>query len=75
MQHQNQISAFYGAKAFRVGEPASQTPGTLPNRTPVTVVHFSAGVLPGQPSGDRVVVQTADGQRYSVLASQVVDAN
>lgn len=71
MQHQ--ISAFYGAKAFRVGEPASRAPDTLPNRTPVSVVHFSAGILPGQPSGDRVVVATEDGRQYSVLASQVTD--
>ena len=72
MQHQ--ISAFYGATAYRVGEPPSQEPDTLANHTPVQVVHFSAGVLPGQPSGDRVVVATEDGTQYSVLASQVADA-
>lgn len=72
MKHQ--ISAFYGATAYRVGEPASQTPDTLPNRTPVEVIHFSAGILPGQPSGDRVVIATEDGRQYSVLASQVTDA-
>lgn len=71
---QYQISAFYGATAFRVGESASQRPSTLANRTPVEFVSFSAGILPGQTSGDRCVVSTADGQQYSVLSSQVVDA-
>lgn len=68
------ISAFYGAKAFRVGESVNQTPDMLPNKTPVEVIAFSAGILPGNDSGDNVIVKTADGLQYVVKASQVVDA-